>query len=234
MQIFHYFLLTAHKPHFRNKKNHIFATKVPQLFDLLWCTFSNAPLQFALSGSLWLSLAHSGSLSGSLSHILAHYGSLRRSSADKVLARLSTSRTHGHSLSRPANFIYLSTTTTTTNTTTIIIIITRPQPAWPRVDRLALSKLSWVHSRKCSFFVSLAWGPKFLGINKNVTNGQTHTSSSYIWSWSHRHHPPQAGRPGQVVQRLLLVSLPRVPPSRSPGEINYWWSCDYDQIFSAW
>ena len=134
--------------------NHIFATK-RTIFSrqkclnfLIYCDAHSLMHHCNL-----LSLAHSGSLSGSLSHILAHYGSLRRSSAYEVHARLSTSWTHGHSLSRPANFISFSiiTTTTTTNTTTIIIIITRPQPAWPRVDRLALPKLSWVHSESAHF-----------------------------------------------------------------------------------
>ena len=54
-------------------------------------------ITLAHSDSLWLTLALSLWLT------LAHSGSLRRSSAHKVLARLTISWPRGHSLSRPAS-----------------------------------------------------------------------------------------------------------------------------------
>ena len=111
--------LTARKRHFRDKSTvfYRFVAKLPQNLSLLYfiLAFSNLPLivavcepisvslscRWAVSkskpGSLWLTLALSGSLCHSrsfwltLTHSRTISGSLRRSSAHKVLARLAIS-----------------------------------------------------------------------------------------------------------------------------------------------
>ena len=90
-----FFSFSACKRHFGGKKYHIlmFCTKIASIFEFIVihakiCTTTICSQSGSPSGSLSHILAHSGSLSGSL----------RRSSAQRVLAWLSTLWTCGHTL----------------------------------------------------------------------------------------------------------------------------------------